>query len=82
MTFAAQVVQRARQKGHFRLSSTGFEYRVFDIGFFRGLSGIGYQLLRMAAPGRLPSVLGFEAELGPIDDTSDHTHTRGGHGRV
>ena len=79
---AARVVQRARQKGHFRLNSSGFDYRVFDTGFFRGLSGIGYQLLRMAAPARLPSVLGFEAELGSIDDTSDHMYARGGHGRV
>ena len=79
---ATQVVQRARQAGHFRLSSTGFEYRVFDSGFFRGLSGIGYQLLRMAAPARLPSVLGFEAEVGSINDTSDGTHTRNGHGSV
>jgi lantibiotic modifying enzyme len=58
---AEQVVARARQVGHFRLSAPGFEYRVFDPGFFRGLSGIGYGLLRLAAPDRLPSVLAFEA---------------------
>ncbi len=31
-----------------------------DPGFFRGLSGIGYELLRLAAPDRIPSVLLWE----------------------
>jgi len=56
----SRIAARARQNGHFRPSSSGFEYRVFDPGFFRGLSGIGYQLLRLAAPSVLPSVLSFE----------------------
>jgi class II lanthipeptide synthase len=54
------VMRRAASRGHFRLSASPFEYRVFDPGFFRGLSGIGYQFLRTAAPDRLPSVLSFE----------------------
>jgi lantibiotic modifying enzyme len=58
---AVRVVARARRRQHFRLSTAGVEYRVLDPGFFRGLSGIGYQLLRLSAPGRLPSVLGFQA---------------------
>ncbi len=58
---AAHVTEQAAKRGHFRLSAGGFEYLVFDPGFFRGLSGIGYQLLRMAAPSSLPSVLAFEA---------------------
>jgi lantibiotic modifying enzyme len=53
---AGAVVTRARGRGHFRLCGPGVEYRVFDPGFFRGLSGIGYGLLRLAAPGRLPSI--------------------------
>jgi lantibiotic modifying enzyme len=57
----ARVVQRARRQRHFRLSTPGFEYRVVDAGLFRGLSGVGYQLLRLAAPERLPSILSFEA---------------------
>jgi type 2 lantibiotic biosynthesis protein LanM len=57
---AGQLMARARARGHFRPSSSSFEYRVFDPGFFRGLSGIGYQLLRLAAPSELPSVLSFE----------------------
>jgi type 2 lantibiotic biosynthesis protein LanM len=58
---AARVLARARRHQHFRLSTPGVEYRVLDPGFFRGLSGIGYQLLRLSAPGRLPSVLAFQA---------------------
>jgi lantibiotic modifying enzyme len=53
---AAQVVARAEQKG-------GFTYG-FGLGnnpgFFRGASGIGYQLLRLAYPDQLPSVLLWE----------------------
>jgi type 2 lantibiotic biosynthesis protein LanM len=60
---AARVVERARRLRHFRLSTPGFEYRVFDAGLFRGLSGIGYELLRLAAPDRLPSVLWFEPAM-------------------
>jgi type 2 lantibiotic biosynthesis protein LanM len=56
----ARVVERARRQRHFRLSTPGFEYRVVDAGLFRGLSGIGYELLRLAAPERLPSILSFE----------------------
>lgn len=57
---ADRVLARARSRQHFRLSTTGFEYRVFDPGLFRGLSGIGYELLRLAMPARLPSILAFE----------------------
>jgi len=58
-----RVLARARARQHFRLSTPGFEYRVFDAGFFKGLSGIGYGLLRLAQPARLPSVLAFD---GPV----------------
>jgi type 2 lantibiotic biosynthesis protein LanM len=58
---AMRVVDRARRRGHFKLSGVGTDYRVFDPGFFQGLSGIGYQLLRLARPSGLPSVAGFGA---------------------
>jgi type 2 lantibiotic biosynthesis protein LanM len=61
LALGERVTERARAAGHFRLGPSAFEYRVFDPGFFRGLSGIGYVLLRLAAPARLPSVLAFEA---------------------
>ena len=59
-TILRKVVARARERGHFALASTRYVYRVFAPGFFRGLSGIGYQLLRAAVPERFPSVLAFE----------------------
>jgi len=54
------AIARARTRGHFTLSASGGEYRIADPGFFQGLSGIGYTLLRLAAPARLPSVLAFD----------------------
>ncbi|HEX8145188.1 MAG TPA: type 2 lanthipeptide synthetase LanM family protein [Pyrinomonadaceae bacterium] len=53
------VVARSRRCGGYRLSGRpGQEF--FDPSFFQGLSGIGYQLLRIAHPDRLPSVLVWE----------------------
>lgn len=75
---ARRVMARARRRGHFRLSGAGTDYRVFDPGFFQGLSGIGYGLLRLAHPDRLPSVLAFDASssglryCSPGGDHADH----------
>jgi lantibiotic modifying enzyme len=41
-------------------SHIGCVERPFVPGFFQGLSGIGYQILRAAAPEALPSVLRWE----------------------
>jgi type 2 lantibiotic biosynthesis protein LanM len=60
---AVQVTSRAREQQRFFLPTTPFQYSVLTPGFFRGLSGIGYQLLRIAYPERLPSVLSFEPDL-------------------
>ncbi|WP_437664953.1 type 2 lanthipeptide synthetase LanM family protein [Sorangium sp. So ce1182] len=55
---ASAVVRRARAAGY---RCSGCEGRgLFDPSFFQGLSGIGYQLLRLAYPSRLPSVLSLE----------------------
>lgn len=56
MQQATQVVAGAKQRGHFNygLSLT------FHPGFFQGASGIGYELLRLAYPDQLPSVLLWE----------------------
>jgi lantibiotic modifying enzyme len=59
---ASAVLRRARERGHFGLPGSAYSYRVFSPGFFRGLAGIGFQLLQMAEPERLPSVLALEAE--------------------
>jgi type 2 lantibiotic biosynthesis protein LanM len=53
---AGQVLRRAATRGQFALSGTsGADF--FDPSFFQGLSGIGYQLLRLAVPSRLPNAL-------------------------
>ena len=55
-----RVAERAGLRQHVRLASSGYCYPVRDPGFFRGLSGVGYQLLRLSAPDVLPSVLAVE----------------------
>ncbi len=56
---ASSVVARARHAGGYSLSDrAGRDF--FDPSFFQGLSGIGYQLLRIARPRALPSVLVWE----------------------
>jgi type 2 lantibiotic biosynthesis protein LanM len=56
MEQAAQVVARAKQKGSFAYGSI----LNFHPGFFQGAAGIGYELLRLAYPDILPSVLLWE----------------------
>ena len=53
----SQVVARANYKGKFGLN---WETGPYDPSFFQGTSGIGYQLLRMAHPNLLPSILVWE----------------------
>jgi type 2 lantibiotic biosynthesis protein LanM len=48
---AIEISDRAKDRGNFRYSFSGF---------FQGASGIGYQLLRLAYPDQLPSVLLWE----------------------
>jgi type 2 lantibiotic biosynthesis protein LanM len=62
-SLAATIEDQALARGYFQFVSPGSEYVVFEPGFFQGLSGIGYQLLRLAAPGRLPSILAFEGRV-------------------
>jgi len=57
----AFVLRRATGTGRFSLRLDESENRSFTPGLFRGSSGIGYQLLRVARPLLLPSVLAFEA---------------------
>ncbi|HEX2282264.1 MAG TPA: lanthionine synthetase LanC family protein, partial [Thermomicrobiales bacterium] len=56
---AAQVVRRAERGGHYRLQADLPE-GVFSPSFFQGTAGIGYGLLRLAYPDRLPSPLMWE----------------------
>jgi lantibiotic modifying enzyme len=52
----ACVVDRAKQTGGFHLFHNVTQ-GVYHPGFFRGVAGIGYELLRLAEPDLLPSVL-------------------------
>lgn len=53
---AAWVVARAKQAGTFHLFPN-LPKDVYNPGFFQGTAGIGYELLRLAYPTILPSVL-------------------------
>ena len=55
---AAQWIGTADRLGGFRLFAN-LPPSAKSYGFFQGLSGIGYQMLRLAAPERVPSVLLF-----------------------
>lgn len=57
---ATRLAESVCAQGSLGARTEGFEHRTFHPGFFRGLAGIGYQLLRTAAPSRLPSIPGFE----------------------
>lgn len=56
---ADRVVERALRTGSYGIGH-GLPDARWAPGFFQGLSGIGYQLLRTAAPNRLPCILAFE----------------------
>ncbi len=58
---AAAVLGRAGALHAYRLRSTQAGSEGQGPGFFRGLAGVGYTLLRLAHPERLPSVLAFES---------------------
>jgi lantibiotic modifying enzyme len=58
LDLAGQVVARARSAGTYDISRETPDGR-YAPGFFQGISGIGYQLLRLTHPGQLPSVLAF-----------------------
>ncbi len=57
---AYRIIQQRKAQGHFQLPyGMGDRGEIFQVGFFHGLSGIGYQLLRAIVP-TLPSVLLWE----------------------
>ena len=62
---ATRIAERVCASGCRGVRTEGFEHRTLHPAFFRGLAGIGYQLLRTAAPSQLPSVLGFESRKAP-----------------
>jgi type 2 lantibiotic biosynthesis protein LanM len=54
---AQHVVYRARKLGYYQL---GWRAGPYIPSFHQGMAGIGYQLLRLAHPDRLPSILLWE----------------------
>lgn len=54
-----QSIRRAGNRGHFTLFHKD-NGDFFNPGFFQGLSGIGYEMLRLAYPDSVPSILVFE----------------------
>ncbi len=56
---AGYLIERASNNGHYDLLADGSD-GFMNPGFFQGLSGIGYEFLRMAYPEKFPSVLIFE----------------------
>ncbi len=57
---ATLTLQRARQRKAFSLQTDPVRNAVFQPGFFRGTSGIGYSLLRLAHPDTLPSIFTWQ----------------------
>lgn len=55
----AWLVERAKQNGEY-IFFPNLPNSVFNPSFFRGTAGLGYQLLRLASPESLPSVLIWE----------------------
>lgn len=58
LALAGELVARARAARTYRIAREIPDARLAP-AFFQGLSGIGYQLLRLTHPGTLPSVLAF-----------------------
>jgi type 2 lantibiotic biosynthesis protein LanM len=62
---SVMILQRAYDRGFFGLYPPGTAGPPMVPGFFRGLAGIGYQLLRQSHPDRLPSVALFQLDTEP-----------------
>lgn len=56
---AFRIIERSKPTGSYQMFHQRGE-NFFNPGFFQGVSGIGYQMLRMAYPDKVPSVLAFE----------------------
>ncbi len=54
---ASSVLRRSRQEGTYKM---GWKKAPYLASFHQGMAGIGYEFLRLAAPGSLPSLLLWE----------------------
>lgn len=59
LSMASNIAARAEREGGFRLIH-GLPANSYKPGFFRGVAGIGYELLRIASPRHVPSILLWE----------------------
>ena len=57
LRLVARTAARARRDGGFAVA---FRNGFFNPGLFQGTAGVGYQMLRLASPGEIPSVLLLE----------------------
>jgi len=57
---AALAIRRGQEAGGFSFGVRAADDRCFHPGLFRGVAGIGYQLLRLACSGQIPALLLFE----------------------
>lgn len=67
----AALLARAEEDGY-RFREPGRPDRLPAPGFFRGLSGLGYTLLRRSEPGAFPSVLVFEEPARAPEEAAEH----------
>lgn len=55
----SKMISRYRNNGDFRYFSK-FSTKELNVGFFQGISGIGYELIRLLNPNDFPSILLFK----------------------
>ncbi len=67
---AVMGLRRAMSDGGFRFDASDDGVGRYAPGLFRGEAGVGYQLLRLARPDRVPSLLAFEP-VGPGGNGQD-----------
>ena len=72
---ATRLMSRARKSGGYHLV-TALPKGAYSPGFFQGASGIGYQLLRLADPASIPSVLLMEGTVQPRKADATERATR------
>ncbi|MFN0128950.1 MAG: type 2 lanthipeptide synthetase LanM [Verrucomicrobiales bacterium] len=58
---ATLTIQRAQHRRAFTLQTDPVRNAVFQPGFFRGLSGLGFSFLRLAHPSSIPAVLDWQS---------------------
>ncbi|MGH9424650.1 MAG: lanthionine synthetase LanC family protein [Thermoanaerobaculia bacterium] len=69
LAFSSRIWQDARNRGFWRSGVPGHDVGLR--GLFMGIAGVAYGLLRVAAPGRVPSVLFLEGPKSPMKSLED-----------